>query len=62
MTNKPKAMNNTEYNYKHFNPKDYNFNTFEGPKAGEMIEFFMGLPQLMRQHKEVKSVIYNTLS
>ena len=28
-------MNNTEYNYEHFNPKDYNFTTFEGPKAGE---------------------------
>lgn len=23
------------YNYKHFNPKDYNFNNFKGPKAGE---------------------------
>ena len=28
-------MNNTEYNYEHFNPKDYNFTTFIGPKAGE---------------------------
>ncbi len=24
------------YNYKHFNPKDYNFKDFKGPKAGEM--------------------------
>ena len=28
-------MSNKEYNYKHFNPKDYNFTIFEGPKAGE---------------------------
>ena len=25
----------SEYNYKHFNPKDYNFSDFKGPKAGE---------------------------
>ena len=24
-----------EYNYSHFNPKDYNFSDFKGPKAGE---------------------------
>jgi len=24
-----------EYNYTHFNPKDYNFSDFKGPKAGE---------------------------
>jgi hypothetical protein len=28
-------MNNDKYNYQHFNPKDYNFSIFEGPKAGE---------------------------
>ena len=28
-------MNNKEYNYQHFNPKDYDFSIFEGPKAGE---------------------------
>lgn len=26
--------NERSYNYKHFNPKDYNFNNFEGPKPG----------------------------
>lgn len=36
-------MNNIEYNYKHFNPKDYNFNTFEGPKAGEMFIDFQAI-------------------
>lgn len=25
----------SSYNYKHFNPKDYNFKNFKGPKAGE---------------------------
>ena len=25
----------SEYNYTHFNPKDYNFSDFKGPKAGE---------------------------
>ena len=24
-----------DYNYQHFNPKDYNFTTFPGPKPGE---------------------------
>lgn len=23
------------YNYQHFNPKDYDFSNFKGPKAGE---------------------------
>ncbi len=36
-------MNNTDYNYKHFNPKDYDFNTFEGPKAGEMFIDFQAV-------------------
>lgn len=27
--------NVVSYNYKHFNPKDYNFNIFKGPKAGD---------------------------
>jgi len=27
--------NPTNYNYKHFSPKDYNLKKFEGPKAGE---------------------------
>lgn len=30
-----KKENSSTYNYKHFNPKDYNFNKFKGPKAGE---------------------------
>ena len=36
-------MNNTDYNYKHFDPKDYNFTIFEGPKAGEMFIDFQAL-------------------
>ena len=28
-------MSNTKYNYQHFNPRDYNFTVFNGPKAGE---------------------------
>jgi len=27
--------NASHYNYKHFDPKDYNFNDFKGPKPGE---------------------------
>lgn len=27
--------NSSTYNYKHFNPKDYNFKKFKGPKAGD---------------------------
>ena len=27
--------NSSTYNYKHFNPKDYNFKNFKGPKVGE---------------------------
>jgi len=30
-----KKENSSTYNYKHFDPKDYNFKNFEGPKAGE---------------------------
>ena len=40
---KVKTMNNLEYNYKHFNPKDYNFTLFEGPKAGEMFIDFQAV-------------------
>ena len=36
-------MSNTKYNYKHFNPKDYNFTIFEGPKAGEAFIDFQAL-------------------
>jgi len=36
-------MNNEEYNYQHFNPKDYNFTIFEGPKAGEKYIDFQAL-------------------
>jgi len=32
-----------EYNYQHFNPKDYNFSIFEGPKAGEKFIDFQAL-------------------
>ena len=30
-----KKENYTSYNYKHFNPRDYNFKDFKGPKPGE---------------------------
>lgn len=30
-----KDKNTSNYNYKHFNPTDYNFNDFKGPKPGE---------------------------
>jgi len=30
-----KKKNSSTYNYKHFNPTDYNFKKFKGPKAGE---------------------------
>ena len=43
-------MANTNYNYKHFNPKDYNFTTFNGPKAGEK---FIDFKALTLEGKEV---------
>lgn len=36
-------MSNAEYNYRHFDPKDYNFSVFEGPKAGEKFIDFQAL-------------------
>jgi len=30
-----KKEKSIDYNYTHFDPKDYNFNEFQGPKAGE---------------------------
>lgn len=43
MGEKGERVSNTEYNYKHFNPKDYNFTVFEGPKAGEPFIDFQAL-------------------
>jgi len=36
-------MKHSKYNYKHFNPKDYNFVEFIGPKAGEKFIDFQAI-------------------
>ena len=48
-------MGNTSYNYKHFDPKDYDFTHFDGPKAGEK---FIDFTAVTLEGKEVSLSSY----